>query len=188
MGWKSLQNRLNVVKNAKRLQIVTTRVAPLIIAILAPVPLAGKCVLKILVVGTNVLSFAMIKSWSKLITKTKPLPLGKRRVQPLKLETWIAPLAKPLYPLLAWGVMILLTSPVMKLNPVLARETVEESYPVVIITVKGSVTGSKMLWMTSKLEAIAENVNWNAKDLGLKGAIILVLDLAIQTLVFNVVK
>ena len=76
----------------------------------------------------------------------------------------------------------------MKLNPVLARESVEESYPVVIIIVKGSVTGLKMLWMISKLEAIAENVNWNAKDPGLKGAIILVLDLAIQTLVFNVVK
>ena len=42
--------------------------------------------------------------------------------------------------------------------------------------------------MTSKLEVIAGSVNWNAKDLGLKGAITLVLDLAIQTLVFNVVR
>ena len=76
----------------------------------------------------------------------------------------------------------------MKLNQALARESVEESCPVVIIIVKGSATGSKMLWMLSKLEVIAENVNWNAKDLGLRGAIILVLDLAIQTLVFNVVR
>ena len=188
MGWKSPQNRQNVNKNAKRLQIVTTKVAPLIIAILDPVPLVGKCVLKILVVVTNVLSYAMIKSLSRLITKTKPLPLGKGRGQPLKLGNWIAPLARPLFQPLAWGVMTPLTSPVMKLNQVLARDSVEESCLVEIIIVKGSATGSKMLWMISKLEVIAENVNWNAKDLGLKGAIILVLDLVIQTLVFNVVK
>ena len=188
MGWKRPQSRQNVAKNAKRLQIVITKVAPLIIAILALVPLVGKCVLKILVVVTNVLSFVMTKSWSRLITKTKPLPLGRGRVQLLKLETWIAPLARPLFQPLAWEVMTPLTSPVMKLNQALARESVEESCPVVIIIVKGSATGSKMLWMISKLEVIAENVNWNAKDLGLRGAITLVLDLAIQTLVFNVVR
>ena len=101
MGWKRPQNRQNVAKNAKRLQIVTTKVAPLIIAILALVPLAGKCVLKILVVVTNVLSFVMTKYWSRLITKTRPLPLGRGRGQPLKLETWIAPLARPLFQPLA---------------------------------------------------------------------------------------
>ena len=61
VGWKRPQNRQNVVKNAKILQIVITKVAPPTIVILAPAPPVVKFVLKIWGVVILVPSFVMIK-------------------------------------------------------------------------------------------------------------------------------